>query len=178
MKAREGDASFWTGNKTLDTSQGVGAHTAEAQKIVAKGSVIGKYRGKFEGVKVYETKQLGNGKFAGGITLPPDRITVGTNVFPNESGIFEFSETQDLLRHEFGHILESRESFVGLKGFYKIIALESLATSNLPIANNYWTETWANHLSTNYFGYGGFYDQIKYPALPLSDFNRAKFLFK
>ncbi len=112
---------------------------------------------------------------AGGLTLPPDRITVGTNVFPNSDGIFEFEQTQDLLRHEFGHILQSREPFVGLTGFYKVIGPESLATSRLPFADRYWTETWANHLSTNYFGYGGFYDDLKYPSLPLSGFNRAKF---
>ena len=171
---KEGDSNFWTGEKELDTSQGVGAHTAGAKEIVAKGSLTAKYVGKFEGVKVYETSKLGDGIYAGGITLPPDTICVGTNVFPYNN-IFAYSETQDLLHHEFGHILESRQSFVGVDGFYRVIAPESLVTSKLgSFANNYWTETWANSLSNDYFGYG-FYNSIKYPINSLSMLNYAKF---
>ncbi|UFH34663.1 hypothetical protein [Flavobacterium acetivorans] len=82
---------------------------------------------------------------------------------------------KELFRHEFGHILQYRQSFVGLEGFYKVIAPESLLTSNMSFANSYWTETWANHLSNNYFG-SVFNNLTKYPSSPLSIFNFSKFL--
>lgn len=84
----------------------------------------------------------------------------------------------DLFHHEFGHILESRQWFVGLDGFYKIIAPESIASSALGssnFANNYWTETWANQLSEDYFG-SVFKNIAKYPSASLSNYNLSKFL--
>ena len=173
-EALEGDASFWTGNKTLDTSKGVGAHSAAAKSIVNQGTIRAKYAGKYEDVNVYEHKSLGNGRYSSGLTLPPDTIIVGKGAYAVKNA---FNETYDLFKHEFGHILQSREPFVGVKGFYKIIAPESLATSNTSFADSYWTETWANHLSKQYFGYG-FYDSVRFPVKDISAFNRTKFLFK
>jgi RHS repeat-associated protein len=177
IKALSGEANFWTGNKTLDLSEAGGFHNLKLGpdgKLPA--NTIGKYMGKFEGVNVYESDAgfLGSGEGSGGLTLPPNRITVGKGAYSllgrNNKSI------NDLFRHEFGHILEYRQPFVGLEGFYKVIAPESLLTSNMSFANNYWTETWANHLSNSYFG-GVFNNLTKYPSAPLSFFNFCKFLF-
>ena len=188
MRAQEGDASFWTGNKTLDTSQGVGLHgdpVAMEKAGFGKGSSIkGKYVGKFEDVKIYESKKLGAGNLSGGVTLPPDTIIVGKGVY----NLLETSEyVQDLLHHEFGHILQSRQPFVGIRGFYKVIAPESALSAYLDgkiIApptwtlhshNNFWTETWANKLSRDYFG-NIFHDFVNFRGEPLGLVNFLKFL--
>lgn len=136
-----------------------------------------KYVGKFEGVKVYETNNigLGFGENSGGVTLPPDKILVGKGAY---SLLGKSAKIRDLFHHEFGHILQSRQSFVGLDGFYNIIAPESFASSALGtsnFANNFWTETWANNLSEDYFGVA-FRDIVKYPSASLSNFNLSKFL--
>lgn len=54
------------------------------------------------------------------------------------------SKVIDLFHHEFGHILEYRQWFVGLDGFYKVIAPESIATSALRSSD------FANYLSQDY----------------------------
>lgn len=181
IRAQDGEASFWTGNKTLDTSKGVGMHgdpVAMEKAGFGRNSVKAKYVGKFEGANVYETKNvgLGFGENSGGLTLPPNKILVGKGAYSllgkNNAKII------DLFHHEFGHILQSRQSFVGLDGFYKIIAPESLASSSLGssnFANNYWTETWANQLAEDYFGSAFTYID-KYPSASLSNFNLSKFL--
>ena len=171
IKALSGDANFWSGMKTLDTSQGVGAHSSEAQSLVNKGSAKGWYMGKYQNVNVYETSGLGSGKYSGGLTLPPKSILIGKGAF---GLIGNNDQINDLMMHEFGHILESRQSFVGLEGFYKVIAPESLLTSRMSYANSYWTETWANHLSENYFG-KCFLNSVKYPSSNLSGDNYLKF---
>ena len=181
LNAQDGDASFWNGNIVLDTSKGVGLHgdsVAMEKAGFGKISIKAKYVGKYEGVNVYETKNisLGSGENSGGLTLPPNKILVGKGAY----SLLAKSNAKilDLFHHEFGHILESRQWFVGMEGFYKIIAPESLASSSLGttnFANNYWTETWANQLSENYFG-TPFTNTIKYPSASLSNYNLSKFL--
>ncbi|WOC41304.1 RHS repeat-associated core domain-containing protein [Polaribacter sp. HL-MS24] len=65
IKANKYDGDFWLGKTELDLSKGFGAHGIENtdQKI------FGKYAGKFEGVDVFESADLGNGYSSGGITL-------------------------------------------------------------------------------------------------------------
>ena len=144
MNAFRKDLDFWSGKSSLDLSKGFGAHGIKNlnQKIT------GKWVGKFEGVDMYESSKLGNGQYSGGITLPGRGIVVG-------SGAYSQGCNKELVHHEFGHILQARK--VGLKAFYTLIGPESLISA----ANNgimwhshkkFWTETWANYLSKEYFG--------------------------
>lgn len=99
----------------------------------------------FEGVRVYasEAGALKNG--AAG-TLP------GVGIFVNPKDLYDI----DLLRHEFGHILQAQ--VWGNKFFYGTIVPASLASANRanndPSYNhqNSWTEVTANWFSYNYFG--------------------------
>jgi len=172
LKAQEGESNFWTGKKILNTSNGVGAHSEAAQKIVAKGSIMGKYVGKHENVNVYESSELGNGATSGGLTLPPNRIIVGKGAYALKANAQ--SGTFDLFQHEFGHILQFRQPFVGYYGFYHVIGPESLLFSATSFSNNYWTETWANFLSSQHSG-TLFYDTVRFPIQDISIFNKAKF---
>jgi len=181
MNALEGEANFWTGNKTLDTSQGVGLRGGDPVAMQKAGfgkvGIKGKYVGKYEGVKVYENGRigLGVGEASGGLTLPPDKILVGKGAYSLLGK--GNKKVADLFRHEFGHILQSRQPFVGLDGFYKVIApasIKSAATSTYVEHNAFWTETWANHLSNEYFG-GTFNAISAYPTSPLSLNNFLKF---
>jgi len=105
-----------------------------------------RYVGTFEDVNVYESKMLGvYGSKDGysGVTLPPKGIYVGKGVYRND---FNF------MAHEFGHILQYREH--GALAYYNVIAPESLnsaMTNSYSGHNNFWTETYANYLSRNYF---------------------------
>lgn len=56
------------------------------------------------------------------------------------------------MQHEFGHVLQYR--IVGLKKYYTVIAKESIVscTKNADAHSIFWTETWANYLSKQYFG--------------------------
>lgn len=115
-----------------------------------------KYVGKFESISVYESSALGSGYGSGGITLPGFGITVGQGAFTQMSR----KDTWNLLAHEFGHVLQSLLPYVGADGFYGIIAPQSLASATInPQGHDYfWTETWANYLSNNYFGSSWNYD--------------------
>ncbi|MEZ4772740.1 MAG: RHS repeat-associated core domain-containing protein [Bacteroidia bacterium] len=138
------DLNFFTGTAKLDLSSGVGAHNISNTNQ----TITGKYVGSYEGVNVYESKSLGSGSLSGGITLPGYGITVG-------KGVFSQNLFPELMQHEFGHILQS--NMVGLYAFYKVIGIESLASASRDgiggySHNTFWTETWANYLSQNYFG--------------------------
>ena len=61
-----------------------------------------------------------------------------------------------MVQHEFGHVLQYR--IVGEKNYYRVIAKESLLNCSkikpydkIP-HDEFWTETWANYLSKQYFG--------------------------
>jgi len=143
IRAGKYDGNFWSGKTELDLSKGFGAHGIEDTSK----KIFGKYAGKFEGVDVFESADLGDGFRSGGITLPGKGIVVGTNVIKGAK------QNAWLLEHEFGHILQARK--VGYFRFYSVIGKESLfsATVNSPEGHGkFWTETWANYLSADYFG--------------------------
>jgi hypothetical protein len=96
-------------------------------------------------------------------------------------------QVQDLLHHEFGHILQYRQPYVGSK-FYSVIVPESAASAYLDgkVINpfqgyalhdhaHFWTETWANKLSMNYFGSGVFNNQYEFRGEEIGLFNLMKF---
>ncbi len=137
------DVGFWNGKVELDLSQGVGAHGF----IPDKERIIGKFKGTFEGVNVYETPELGVGYGSGGITLPGRGITVG-------DGVFSRSLDFDLMQHEFGHVLQIRQ--LGGFSFLKDVGIPSIRSANQNglngwSHNKFWTEVWANDLSSSYF---------------------------
>ncbi|MFV0472033.1 MAG: hypothetical protein ACK5L7_08390 [Paludibacteraceae bacterium] len=99
---------------------------------------------KFEGVKIFRIN-LGNFKRGAAVAVPCLGIFVGKG----------FETDIDLLRHEFGHILQYREW--GGWFFLKNIASDSLrsAKNSRKYHINHqktWTEWSANRLSYNYFG--------------------------
>ncbi len=131
IRAGKYDGDFWSGKTKLDLSKGFGAHGIENTDQ----EIFGKYAGKFEGVDVYESADLGNGYNSGGITLPGKGIVVGTNIIKGAK------QNAWLLEHEFGHILQARK--VGLFRFYSIKGKESLwsATVNSSQGHGkFWTE--------------------------------------
>ena len=112
-----------------------------------------KYKGVFEGQNVFESKQLGlysNNTYSG-FTLPNKGIIVGEGVFSSGKlgGLA-------MMQHEFGHVLQYRK--VGFENYYRVIAKESLLNctfdrlTGMDTHSTFWTETWANYLSKNYFG--------------------------
>jgi len=137
---------------------------------------VGQYRGD---VKVYESTVggLGEGAQSGGITLPPNKIVVGKVAY-NLRNVFGDNGTYDLFSHEFGHVLQGKK--VGIPAFFDIIASESLnsATFNIYSGHNeFWTETWANQLSYDYFTKRNMVFDLKVNfAKPLSKENITKFI--
>jgi hypothetical protein len=80
------------------------------------------------------------------------------------------------MQHEFGHILQANE--VGLTTFYSVIGKESLMSASMHnVAGHrheaFWTETWANYLSQNYFG-SGYIQSSSYPVQNISTFNAIR----
>jgi hypothetical protein len=116
--------------------------------------LLGTYVGKFEGVDTYEALALGkytSGGYAG-VTIPEKGIFVGLGVYSND---------EDMMRHEFGHILQYRK--YGASAYWRVIAPESLWSASKHRKNGwnhdiFWTETYANYLSRNYFGRQAFND--------------------
>jgi hypothetical protein len=97
--------------------------------------------GIFEGIKIFEAHWMPVGA---GMALPG----FGIIVYPGGSGNIK------LLRHEFGHILQSKET--GILSFYFEIGIPSLFSAMRNGKNGhrhqmYWTEVWADQLSTLYF---------------------------
>ena len=85
--------------------------------------------------------------------------------------------TKQLLQHEFGHILQARK--VGLVAYYSIIAKESFISASFDGINGwshdlFWTETWANYLSQNYFGANSLINS--WPSQNISWFNYLRLL--
>lgn len=154
LKALEGDANFFTGRAYLDLSKGYGA-----SGYINETSIYGKYIDKFEGVNIYEAD------ISGGITLPERGIIVW-------KGAFSKKLDMPLVHHEFGHILQARK--LGLYAYYDCIGTNSVASATfdgiLPHwkHQNFWTETWANHLSKEYFGTKSLLNSFNYPARDLS----------
>ena len=99
-----------------------------------------------EGVPVYETPHLGCGYGSAGLCLPGIGIFVGQGTY--EADV-------DVVRHEFGHILQART--IGFLSFYLIVGLMSLMsawTNGYGKGHQlYWTELWCNYVAKNYFEY-------------------------
>ncbi len=157
--ASKNGLNFFTGKGYFDLSQGFGAHN------VSDGlkNISGRYVGKYEGVNVYETLQLGHGLGSGGITLPGRGIIVG-------EGTFSQNLDPDLLMHEFGHILQARA--IGTFNFYTKVASASVWSASRHGVNGhnhmeYWTESWANYKSIEYFR-SGFKDAGQYISKNIS----------
>jgi len=165
VEARKAGARFFSGKKTFDISNGVGAHNISN----ATPSIFdAKYKGKFEGVNVFETEKLGYGRYSGGITLPKTGIIVGQGVFSR--GLYP-----ELMQHEFGHILQARR--VGVGTFYGIIGKESLLSAAFSHSHNtYWTETWANYLSQQYFG-SAYIPSAQFPVQDISWWKQFRLYF-
>lgn len=156
--------NFWTGKASFDLSNGYSAcGTAVGDK-----TVTGKYVGKFQGINLYESSMLPEGSAA---TLPGRGIILSTGQYSLNSTL---RYTTELLQHEFGHILQARE--VGFQAFYKLIAPESFASATLNGVggwshSTFWTETWANYLSNNYFGVNSLLNNPAWPAQNISWYN-------
>ncbi|WP_280752410.1 MULTISPECIES: hypothetical protein [unclassified Parabacteroides] len=160
---------FWTGNATFDLSDAYGATgTAIGDK-----TITGKYVGDYEGINLYESSMMVDNSAA---TLPGRGIILSKGLYTSNPNSLSVKE---LLQHEFGHILQARE--VGLKAYYRIIAPESLASAAIDGVggwnhNNFWTETWANYLSNNYFGSNSLLvnNPIRWPAKNINWYNSLR----
>lgn len=96
----------------------------------------------FERVKIYESSLMPKGA---GMALP------GIGIILHRGGAKKIS----LVRHEFGHILQSKQT--GIIPFYFKIGIPSLISAMRNGKrghqhHTYWTEVWADQLSTDYFG--------------------------
>jgi RHS repeat-associated protein len=132
-----------------------------SQKAATASGIVGKtlsrislgiYAGKFEGINVFETHQLGTledskDERSGGVTLPGIGIIVG-------KGVLSKNYDRDLLKHEYGHILQFQN--FGYRKYYGFIGVNSLLSAARDGVdgwnhNKYWIETYANMLSSLYF---------------------------
>lgn len=113
---------------------------------------------RFEGIRVFA---INTGRFNRGsaVTIPGIGIFVGAKQLNNI----------ELLRHEFGHILQRRQK--GALFYWLRIAPVSLwsaiKTSTLPKKHIHmytWTEWSANRLSYDYFNQPASWDLKKYPV--------------
>lgn len=170
LDARVKDLNFWNGTAKLNLSEGAGAHGI----IPDKGRIVGKYVGKFEGVNVYETPELGTGYGSGGITLPRRGITVGKGVFSRH---LDF----ELLQHEFGHVLQINQ--LGGSSFLTDVGWPSFRSAmkdgtNGWNHNEFWTEVWANNLSKSYFeaNYSYLSQPWNYTRFPLTYRSHSDYL--
>ena len=170
IDAMKKDVNFFTGKVDLDVSSGLGAHGFSTSSFPKNDYTIsGKYVGKFEGISVYESSKLGEGAYSGGVTLPGRGIIVGKGAYSKQLAM-------DLMHHEYGHILQAEE--VGMKAFYAVIGKESLASAAMNgkfghVHNTYWTETWANYLSKDYFG-SNYIQSNWFPVQNISFYNLLK----
>lgn len=105
-----------------------------------------------------------------GVAIPSKGIFLGKNVFRND---------YDMVKHEFGHVLQY--NLHGELAYYSIIAPESFVNASMSKTdmehNNFWTETYANYLSYNYFKtkYNCTSWNLKeYPIKSISFFNRLR----
>ncbi|WP_456076863.1 RHS repeat domain-containing protein [Hoylesella timonensis] len=183
IDAMDNHANFWTGRGYFDTTGAMAYQGCKPKEFKIGDKIKAKYVGRFEGQSVFESKYLGSlssDEYAA-FTLPDIGIFAG-------EGVFSSSQINGLvmMQHEFGHVLQYRK--VGIDFYYEVIAKESAMNCNgiwpyndIP-HEEYWTETWANYLSKQYFGERWFGMEIKikghldfyYPSKNVS----RSFLFK
>ncbi len=100
----------------------------------------------FHGISVYETSRLGLGYDSAGLCLPGIGIFIGKGTYTEANDV-------DLLRHEFGHILQARE--IGYLSFYLCVGLPSLLsawTGGFGRGHqSFWVEGWCNTLAKDFF---------------------------
>ena len=155
--------NFWTGTTEVYLN---GAYTCFGRPcmggLIIADKIKVKYVGQFEKINVFETKRLGNieGDYSA-VTLPPFGIITGKGVY-RKNGKGDLS----MMQHEFGHVLQYR--LIGHNAYYTVIAPQSLASCALTNNHrNFWTETWANYLSKQYFGAKWNEAGYNYPTAPL-----------
>lgn len=153
LDAIDNGVNFWTGKASADITGAMAYEGLLPQGIDLGGKVNIKYVGKFEGQRVFESELLGtysSGNYSG-FTVPDLGIVVG-------DGVFTSCERygRAMMQHELGHVFQYRR--VGSDNYYKVISKESVLNFkqiwpyNKVDHDNFWTETWANHLSKLYFG--------------------------
>ena len=137
--------------------------------------ITGTYVGKFEGVSVFESKKFGSYKDgASAVTIPEKGIFIGTDIYKEG----DYDREPFYLKHEFGHILQYRRW--GAKAYWNIIARESFFSAmcnTFEDHNKYWTETYANYLSSKYF-FEVEWPIKKYPIQNISDVNMLRLMFE
>ena len=145
--------NFWTGKTSINIEGAMACEGCLPKEIDLGGKINIKYVGRFENQNVFESSMLGaytSGNYSGA-TFPDIGIVVGDGVFTSgkPGGLV-------MMQHEFGHVLQYNR--VGRADYYYVIARESFKNcaldrlTGLDTHSNFWTETWANYLSKNYFG--------------------------
>ncbi len=171
---------FFTGIGEFDVSQGVAA-SGDLSRI--KGVLKSKYVATYYGENIYETSEFlasnsSDPLYSSGVYVPYKGIVVGTNVYPRGAGSAFPLGNLRLIQHEFGHGLQFR--ILGLDLYLRVVAKESLSSAikNPGVVHeNLWTETWANYLSSQYFG-TKYLPSAKYPVKNIDPYNSSRLLLK
>lgn len=103
--------------------------------------------------------------------MPDQGIIVADGVFTSGG-----KAGKAMMQHEFGHVLQYRK--VGSYAYWHVIAPESLASASLTSSashDHFWTETWANYLSSRYFG-GKWIGGDDFPIKNISGFNMFRLI--
>lgn len=121
---------------------------------------------KFEGIYIF-TLPLKNFKRGAAVTIPWIGIFVGKG----------FKNDIDLLRHEYGHILQYKKW--GFCKFWTQVAVTSLKSAKYSrkYAVNHmhtWTEWSANRLSYEYFNRPKDWNFISFPTIPMAENRLSK----
>lgn len=171
--ALDKNTNFWSGTADFDAN---GAYSCSgcmpSDYKIGESTIKGKYVGTFEGQKVFESKMLGNIKDNyRAFTVPDQGIIVadGVSTSGGKAG-------KAMMQHEFGHVLQYRK--VGSYAYWHVIAPESLASASLTSSashDHFWTETWANYLSSRYFG-GKWIGGDDFPIKNISGFNMFRLI--
>ena len=171
LDALDKGTNFWTGQAELELKGACYCSECMPNGFeIGESTITGKYVGQYEGVNVFESQLLGSvipghATHYGAVTIPERGIITGEGVFT--SGLRDGAA---MIQHEFGHILQYR--MIGSYAYWHVIAPESLVNATFfpKTHGKFWTETWANYLSKNYFGtkwLGG----TEYIAQKISKFN-------
>ena len=171
LDALDKGTNFWTGQAELELKGACYCSECMPNGFeIGESTITGKYVGQYEGVNVFESQLLGSvipghATHYGAVTIPERGIITGEGVFT--SGLRDGAA---MIQHEFGHILQYR--MIGSYAYWHVIAPESLVNATFfpKTHGKFWTETWANYLSKNYFGtkwLGG----TEYIAQEISKFN-------
>lgn len=121
---------------------------------------------KFEGVRVFRVN-FGHFRQGAALTLP------GIGIFVGKGREFD----RNLLRHEFGHILQARKW--GFWFFCRYIAKTSIQSAHASRKKAYnhqstWTEWSANYLAYNYFDKPKDWNFRRFPIAPNEETKLSK----